>query len=132
MNLTLLGFSSYDVALLILCPIGAVIGSFAFAITETISHKPPKKEEDYTFASEHVSKARGSWLGLRLILGAILGFVLGLYFVGSIQETATTLAKIMALSILAGFSAPNIWLAQEKAITSKVSALLDESSNKHS
>ncbi|BBB24638.1 hypothetical protein [Amphritea japonica] len=128
MNLLTLGFSSYDIALLFFCPAGAVLGSFAYAITETISHKPPTKEDDYEFANAHVSKARGVWLGLRLVLGGILGLVLGLYFIGAIQETPTTLAKIVALSILAGYAAPNIWLAQENAVTNRLLSLINESS----
>ncbi|WP_444901473.1 hypothetical protein ACJJIG_18575 [Microbulbifer sp. SSSA007] len=124
MGLFGLGLSNYDIALLIFCPIGAVIGSFAFAIVETIAHKPPTKEDDFTVANEHVRNARGIWLGLRMILGGILGLVLGLYFVGAIQETVATLTKIVALSIFAGYSAPNIWLAQEEAIANKVAELL--------
>lgn len=120
MELIDIGLSKYDIALLIFCPLGALIGSFAFAITATISDMPPKKECQAQFASSQLAKARGAWLMLRLTLGAILGLLLGLYFIGAIQETPSTLAKVVALSIIAGYAAPKIWLAQDKVVSSKI------------
>ncbi|WP_321323629.1 hypothetical protein [Thiomicrorhabdus sp.] len=120
MELIDIGLSKYDIALLIFCPIGALIGSFAFSITATISYVPPKKESQAKFASSQLAKARGAWLMLRLTLGAILGLLLGLYFIGAIQETPSTLAKVIALSIIAGYAAPNIWLAQDKVVSSQI------------
>lgn len=99
MSLLGVGLSYYDVALLLACPIGAVIGSFAQAIVQTIDlNGPPRNESEMTLASVELQELRGIWLGLRSILGAILGLVLGLYFVGAIQETPSTLTKIIALS----------------------------------
>lgn len=125
-----LGFSKYDIALLLLCPVGAVIGSFAFAITATISDKPPTREHHFTFASNQLRAARGMWIVLRLMLGAILGFLLGLYFVGAIQETPSTLAKVVALSIIAGYAAPKIWLAQDKVVSSQIERLVKKELSK--
>lgn len=125
MSLLELGLSNYDVALLVTCPIGAVLGSFAQAIVHTIDLKgPPTNESDMTFASPELQELRGAWLGLRLILGAILGLVIGLYFVGAIQETVTTLAKIVALSILAGYAAPKVWVVQDKIVSAKLSRIV--------
>ncbi|WP_262730428.1 hypothetical protein [Alloalcanivorax marinus] len=120
MELIDVGLGKYDIALLILCPLGALIGSFAFAITATISDMPPKKESQAKFASSQLAKARGAWLMLRLMLGAILGLLLGLYFIGAIQETPSTLAKVVALSIIAGYAAPKMWLAQDKVISAQI------------
>lgn len=114
----------YTLLLVILCPIGSVIGSFAQAIVLTIDlESPPNREEDMGIASESLREKRGMWLGLRLILGGILGLVVGLYFVGSIQETPATLAKIVALSIALGYSAPKVWDTQEKIIDKKIKQL---------
>lgn len=125
MTLFGLGFSSYDVALMVVCPIGAVLGSFAQAIVQTIDVKgPPTKESDMTFASPALQVLRGAWLGLRLILGAILGLVIGLYFVGAIQENPATFAKIAALSILAGYAAPKVWVAQDRIVSAKISKIV--------
>jgi hypothetical protein len=108
-------FGAYNTALLILCPLGSIIGSLAHAIVITISlDSLPNEEGKIYFASKDLQKARSLWLFLRLGLGAILGLVLGLYFIGAIQETPSTLAKVVALSILAGYVAPKVWLAQDE------------------
>ena len=126
-----LGLSSYDLALLYLCPAGAALGSFAYCIVDTIqTGNLPKKESDYTIVSDELAKMRGRWLGLRAILSAILGLVLGLYFIGVIQETPSTLFRIVALSIVLGYSAPNIWMSQEKIISEKVKNLVKDEINK--
>ena len=125
-----LGFSKYDFALLLLCPLGALIGSCAFAITTTIPLEPPTEDHHYVLAPKHIRVARGAWLFLRLILGAILGLLLGLYFVGAIQETPSTLAKVVALSIIAGYAAPKIWLAQDKIISSQIERLVKKELSK--
>jgi hypothetical protein len=120
-----LGLNNYDVALLLFCPISAILGSFAQAIAQTIDLKgPPTNESDMTFASPKLQELRGAWLGLRLLLGAILGLVIGLYFVGAIQENPATLAKIIALSILAGYAAPKVWAAQDKIVSAKIDRIV--------
>lgn len=120
----MLGFSNYDFALIIFCTIGSVIGSFAQAIMLTIDLKVmPKTETDLKIASPKMQELRGAWLGLRLILGGILGLMVGLYFVGAIQETPTTLAKIIALSIMLGYAAPKVWYAQERIVSAKLDSI---------
>jgi hypothetical protein len=116
-----LGLTQYDAALLIGCPIGGVVGSLAQAIVKTIDlDGPPKRENDMKLASKELQKLRGLWLHLRLTLGGILGLVLGLYFIGAIQPAPGTVAKIIALSIIAGYAAPKIWEAQERIIDEKL------------
>lgn len=125
MSLLGLGLSNYDLALLFVCPIGAVLGGFAQAIVQTIDlNSPPRNESDLRWASPELQKLRGAWLGLRLTLGAILGVVIGLYFVGAIQENPATLAKITALSVLAGYAAPKVWGAQERIVTAKINSIV--------
>lgn len=113
-----LGLSSYDFALMVFCPAGAVLGSFAQVIQVTINpYNPPDQEGVEYIASKKLQEARGNWIALRLMLGGILGIVIGLYFVGAIQENLTTLTKIVMLSILFGYAAPKVWVAQEKIVT---------------
>jgi len=119
--LSQLGFSSFDFALIILCPIGSIIGSLAQVIQITIHpYKPPNEEGIQYIASKDLQDARGVWIALRLMLGGILGLVVGLYFVGAIHENAPTLTKIIALSILMGYAAPKIWVTQEKILMEKL------------
>ncbi|MCL1479686.1 MAG: hypothetical protein MH219_20280 [Marinobacter sp.] len=77
-----------------------------------------------SLVSPEIQELRGAWLGLRLILGAILGLVIGLYFVGAIQETPATFAKIAALSVLAGYAAPKVWAAQDKIVSAKINKIV--------
>lgn len=116
-----IGLTPHDIALIIGCPIGGVIGSMAQSIVKTIDlDGPPKRENDMRLASKELQELRGLWLFLRLTLGGILGLVLGLYFIGAIQPTPGTVAKIIALSIIAGYAAPKVWEAQERVINAKL------------
>lgn len=116
-----LGLTSHDIALLVGCPIGGVIGSFAQAIVKTIDlGGPPTKEGDMSIASKELQEIRGIWFSLRFVLGGILGLVLGLYFVGAMQPTPATAAKVIALSIIAGYAAPKVWESQEKIVEAKL------------
>jgi len=119
-----LGFTAHDIALLVGCPIGGVIGSLAQAIVKTIDLEgPPSNENGMKRASKELQELRGIWLSLRMTLGGILGIVLGLYFIGSIEQSAATVAKIIALSIIAGYAAPKVWEAQERIVEAKLKKL---------
>lgn len=121
----LLGMTNFDLALLLLCPFGGVIGSFAFAIMDSIDPtNSPKDENNADIASKKLQEKRGIWLSLRCLLGAILGLVISLYFLGSIQQNISTVAKIVALSIIAGYAAPRIWVVQETLIEEKIKQLI--------
>ncbi|EKY4193728.1 hypothetical protein RCQ53_000968 [Vibrio harveyi] len=121
------GITYFDLALLILCPIGGVMGSFAFAIMDSIDPlNSPKDEVSLIFASAQLQEKRDVWLGLRCTLGFILGVVVSLYFLGSIQPNIATVAKIMALSIVAGYAAPKVWAAHEIIVEAKIKQLMTE------
>ena len=121
-----LGLQKYDFALLMLCPFGAVLGSLAHAILQLINpHRMPRPGA-VRILSNIDAMGRFQWLMLRFVLGGILGLVVGLYFIGAIQENKTTLAKIVALSMLLGFAAPKLWLAQERVIADRAIGKLNE------
>ncbi|EHU5198804.1 hypothetical protein NQO50_004255 [Vibrio vulnificus] len=122
-----LGITYFDLALLILCPIGGVMGSFAFAIMDSIDPlNSPKDEANVSLASAQLQEKRGIWLGLRCTLGFILGLVVSLYFLGSILPNIATVAKIVALSIVAGYAAPKIWAAHGIIVEAKIKQLATE------
>lgn len=129
MTLSIIGFTGYDLALLIACTFGGVVGSFAQAIVATINPDgPPRKEGELKIASAELQQARGAWMVMRFMLGAVLGFVFGLYFVGTLQETSATFAKVWALSFIVGYAAPKIWAAQEIALLKSVKAASERTS----
>lgn len=67
-------------------------------------------------------------MAMRFTLGAILGFVFGLYFVGTLHETAATFAKVWALSFIVGYSAPKIWTAKADALVQSVKVAAESGS----
>lgn len=121
----MLGLTSYDLALLLLCPIGGVIGSFAHAIVQSIDLKgPPRSDSDMRVASAELQEVRGMWITLRVVLGGILGLVIGLYFIGAIKEAPAIVAKVIALSIVAGYAAPKVWEAQDRIVAAKINSII--------
>lgn len=126
-----IGFTKHNVALLMFCPLGAAIGSFAHAISLTINpNKAPIDKSDLQIAPPEIQEIRKSWLYLRVVLGAILGLVIALYFIGSIQENISTVCKITALSILIGYAAPKIWLMQEILIINRMEEIVGRTKSK--
>ncbi|MDU9399846.1 hypothetical protein [Pseudomonas sp. zfem003] len=103
------------------CAVGAIFGSIAQAIVATIQiDGPPNKLGILEIAPPELAKIRGAWMSMRIFVGAVLGFVFGLYFVGSINETVGTFCKIWALSFVVGYAAPKIWAAQEQSLLKQV------------
>ena len=118
-----LGFKQYDIALLLLCPLGAVLGSIAHVLLQVMNpNRPPRLGSMRIVSAADVG--RYAWIAGRLALGAILGLVIALYFIGALQENLTTLAKIVALSVLLGSAAPRLWIMQEKLVTDKAQEFL--------
>lgn len=62
------------------------------------------------------------------MVGAVLGFVVALYFIGAVSDHLTSLARILALCILLGYQAPSLWRTQERILSTiveeKVKAIL--------
>jgi hypothetical protein len=111
-----LGLKKYDVALLILCPCAAMLGSFAHVILQMINPQRMPGQGNTQILGHLDAIGRFVWTALRLALGGILGLVIALYFTGALQENISTLAKIVALSVLLGYAAPKLWIAQEKIV----------------
>jgi hypothetical protein len=121
-----LGFKKFDIALLIMCPIGAILGSYAHAILLTINPAKMPAPGGMRPVSPLDALGRFSWTMNRFMLGAILGLVVALYFIGAVHENTTTLAKLGALSILIGFAAPKLWVAQERIVVEQATKRLSE------
>ncbi|MFU5636680.1 hypothetical protein ACOAN9_26240 [Pseudomonas aeruginosa] len=122
-----LGFSNIDVLLPIACTIGAIFGSLAQTIIANYNlNSLPRKEGEMKSASPQLQEMRSAWLFLRLFVGGVLGFVVGLYFVGALQETPAVFAKIWALSFVVGYAAPKIWVVQERNLLNRIDSSLDQ------
>ncbi|HED1679237.1 TPA: hypothetical protein R4Q56_005694 [Pseudomonas aeruginosa] len=122
-----LGFSNFDVLLPIACTIGAIFGSLAQTIIANYNlNSLPRKEGEMKSAPPQLQEMRSAWLFLRLFVGGVLGFVVGLYFVGALQETPAVFAKIWALSFVVGYAAPKIWVVQERNLLNRIDSSLDQ------
>ncbi len=139
-----LGFSQLDIAMLMLCPMAAVLGSFVHMfMVENDFTKMPKPEREQSVI-EHVNKSifslnswiamlnqkRWYWVWGRITIGLSVGLLVALYFVGAINPGAANSAKVLALAILAGYLAPKLFIAQEKAVSvaleQRLPGLIDE------
>jgi len=119
-----------DLLLPMACAVGAVFGSITQAMVATIQiDGPPNKLGILEIAPPELAKIRGAWISMRIFIGAVLGFVFGLYFVGSLNETVGTFCKIWALSFGVGYAAPKIWAAQEQSLLKQVGAGNPQSTN---
>lgn len=118
-----IGFKNQDYALILLCPIFSAIGSLVSIVME-------KYVQNDAYNIFNTSKIVG-----RLFVGSVLGLVLSLYLIGAISEGRSTIPRILALSILIGYSAPRIWFIQKKAVEAvaekRIEKLLEKSLSKN-
>jgi len=118
-NLTLNGV---DLALLVLCPVFSSLGVLVSFVL-----KEQEKKPESSFLRNSLEQV-GQYCG-NLFIGLVLGLLIALFFVGAINSEVTSLAKVLALSILLGYQAKTIWFSQEKvinnAIQKKVKQALD-------
>ncbi|MDH4609690.1 hypothetical protein [Pseudomonas sp. BN102] len=123
MEFSLLGFKAFDIGLLIACTFGAVFGSIVQAILATIDHDgPPKNRDELKIAPPDLQVTRGLWISMRLFVGGVLGFVFGLYFIGMLNESPATFARIWALSFVVGYAAPKIWSLKSDRLVRQLKA----------
>lgn len=117
-----LTLNGVDVALLALCPIFSALGVLVSFVL-----KERDKESDVPFFKAFLGQIR-QYFG-NLFIGLVLGLLIALFFVGAINSEVTSLARVLALSILLGYQAKSIWFSQEKvinkAIQKKVKQALD-------
>lgn len=114
LNLQSIGFSQVDLFLLILSPVCAGIGSTANGmLTEMNPSRLPRGGR----IRGHVEVVVFiKWCVYRLFIGCALGLVVGLYFVGSLNESPTSLARALALAVIVGYAAPKLWQLQERQV----------------
>ena len=133
--LSQLGLSNYDIFVLIISPILGLIGAFthAFYIDENWAKSPnleyteqTAKEEKKTRLSTHSKNKRGYWISSRLILGFVVGFAIALFFIGTINETATAVSKISLIALIGGFSSHKILNYLNSGDVSKIVSILKE------
>ena len=107
-----IGFKPQDFLLVSLSPLCAALGSIVHGmLLEMNPSRLPTKGgvREWIHAAVIVK-----WFFYRIFIGGVLGLVIALYFVGSLTESPTSLARVLALAVLVGYSAPRLWLFQEQ------------------
>jgi hypothetical protein len=147
------GLSVLDIALLSLCPVCGALGILVSDALKRVTKEPKFVPVDrlpshYSGRSatdlseeekllQYNDELRSDfYMFLRryrqrrtinlAFIGLVLGLVISLYFVGAITSSVTALARVLALSILLGYQAPNIWSAQEKIVRKIVEDKLEK------
>jgi hypothetical protein len=110
-NMASITLTAGDCWLLILCPIFAVFGAAVYGGSlENNSEKYPKGNERTLrsyFTIEHISW----WSGL-IATAIATGLFVALLFIGSIKNEAGSIARVVALSMLTGYSGHRMWKKQ--------------------
>ncbi len=98
----------FDIYVIFACVLLSAIGGIAEELVRRL-----RLEESETRRTEE----KRLFL-LKGLIGAILGLVIGLYFFDMAQGGLTQVARTLAIAILLGYQAPNIWVFQQKALNS--------------
>jgi len=122
------GISIFDVVLVILCPACGALGGYVarhLSFAEFMKANRNKVTGEYIddpkkFKRVVLNQFMSESGPNPIVVGGVLGIVIALYFVGAITDHLTSLARVLALCILLGYQAPNLWKAQEKVIASIV------------
>lgn len=115
-----------DGLLVSLCPLCGALGGYVARhlnlseIRKSILSSSAGRELPRDFPLERAAEFEARVGPNPTLVGGILGLVVALYFVGAITEHVTSLARVLALCILLGYQAPNLWRAQEKILGSIV------------
>ena len=80
-----------------------------------------KKQENPNRVSglKRIFYSLGSYVG-NLFIGLVLGLVVALFFVGAINDEVTSLARVLALSVLLGYQSRHLWFSQEGIVKQMV------------
>lgn len=129
-----LGFSKQDAFIIFLCPVFSVLGGVVHLMQlDTDFNKLPSG------GGLHKPGAiigRLKWSVSRFSISFVIGLVFALYFVGSVNDGPSAIAKLLAFSIMLGYVAPRVWSSQDNiiapAIEDKLRNLVDEHLTKRS
>jgi hypothetical protein len=110
-----LGFRPHDIFLLVTCPIAGLFGTLARTGMLTPLEKPPEYPIDVKPFSWIYVYRQITWSLGWAALSFVSGLVVGLLFV-AIEKNAGSIARVLAVAIFAGYSAPALWKQQEKLI----------------
>ena len=116
-----IALTAVDLSLILLCPFCAALGVL---VSHIVKNRGPRSQ------GSNIAKfpARVRTLAGNLFLGLVLGLVVALFFVGAITGEVTSLARVLALTILLGYQAQHVWARQERAFKQVVDEQMEAAS----
>lgn len=109
-----LGGSRFDVALLIFAPICGFLGATVRAyILEGSLEKYSEKGKTFL---DTITYRDFQWFFYHSFIGAVTGLLVALLFIGGLKEELSSLGRVLAVAMIAGYSSLNLWKRQERAV----------------
>lgn len=118
----------HDILLLFLSPIAGVFGALSFFLfVASTTLEKPRADEPLAAVSlwRRLLLNVGNFFG-HVGLGLMIGLLVALLFLGSLQPQVSAIGKVLALSMLLGYQAPNIWRLQERYVSKSFEQLLKD------
>ena len=109
-----LGFTSQDIAMLSLSILCGIFGAVARAFM--LESKLSEYDADTKSFLESFNYRDFQWLMGHIVVGSVTGLLVALLFIGAINEDRGAFARVLAIALLMGYSAPTFWSTQEKTI----------------
>jgi len=109
-----LGGSRFDVTLLLWAPFCGFLGATVRAYIlegnlEKYSEKGKTFLDSFTYRDFQ-------WFLYHSFIGAATGLLVALLFIGGLKEELSSLGRVLAVAMIAGYSALNLWKKQEHTI----------------
>lgn len=104
-----------DLVLLMLAPFCCGLGAIVFIVVDSLSKE---KKFSIKMASGH------------FFVAFVLGLVVSLYFIGTLNPSLSAIAKLLGFTVLLGYQAPRFWAMQEgilhKAIDQRLKLIVGD------
>ncbi|MEH6444958.1 MAG: hypothetical protein V7784_13765 [Oceanospirillaceae bacterium] len=102
MTLAGIDVNTIDISLIILCPVFTALGCIVASLL--------KSQESATNVNIVQRFFYGIYANIsNLFIGLVLGLVIALFFIGSINNDISSLSRVLVLSVFLGFKAPLLW-----------------------
>lgn len=125
--LSAFGFSNSDWVMLCVSPPLGLIGSMVrvLMIRNSLETLPTYPTGTKPFSLWFVY-SRFNWYLAWSVVGLGSGLLIALLFAGSLQPGSSSVARVLALALLAGYGAPALWKRQEETVSAIVEARLKQ------
>lgn len=109
-----LGGSRFDLALLFYAPFCGLLGAAVRAyILEGNLEKYSEKGKTFL---DTITYRDFQWFFYHLFIGGVTGLLVAFLFIGGLKEELSSLGRVLAVAMIAGYSSLNLWKKQERTV----------------